>query len=78
MRMGIPICEYISDPRSYAYGDPRMHTAIPVCMILHMGIQDLISHMETISLCVQGSPYVNVPAICKRTRVYAKNHLEYC
>ena len=55
-----------------------MHTAIPVCIILHMGIQDLISHMETISLCVRESPYVNVPAICKHTRVYARNHLENC
>jgi hypothetical protein len=33
--------------------------------------------METISLCVRGSPYANVPAIWEHTRVYAKNHLEY-
>jgi hypothetical protein len=30
-----------------------MRTAIPVCIILHIGIQDLISHMETISLCIR-------------------------
>ena len=77
MRMGIPVCKYFSNPYPYAYRDSRMHTTIPVYIILHMGIQDLISHMKTISLCVQGSPYANVPAICKHTRVYAKNHLEY-
>jgi hypothetical protein len=78
MQTGIPICKYFSNPHPYAYRDPHMHTAIPVCIILHMGIQDLISHMETISLCVRESPYVNVPAICKHTRVYARNHLENC
>ncbi len=30
-----------------------MRTMIPVCIILHIGIQDLISHMETISLCIR-------------------------
>jgi hypothetical protein len=30
-----------------------MLTAIPICIILHIGIQDLISHMETISLCIR-------------------------
>ncbi len=49
---GIPICEYFSDPCPYAYGYPHMCTSIPVCIILHIGIQDLISHMETISLCI--------------------------
>ena len=38
-----------------------MHTLISVSIILHMGIQDLISHMETISLCIwlvtEISPY---------------------
>ncbi len=53
MQTGIPVCKYFSDPRPYAYGDPHMCTAIPVCIILHIGIQDLISHMETISLCIQ-------------------------
>jgi hypothetical protein len=76
MQTGIPVCRYFSDPCQYAYGDPRMHTLISVSIILHMGIQDLISHMETISSCIRGSPYENVPAICKRTRVYTKNHLE--
>jgi hypothetical protein len=53
MQTGIPVCKFFSDPRPYAYGDPHMRTAIPVCIILHMGIQDLISHMETISLCIR-------------------------
>jgi hypothetical protein len=61
MQTGIPVCEYFRDPRPYAYGDPHMRTAIPVCIILHIGIQDLISHMETISLCIwlvtEISPY---------------------
>ena len=30
-----------------------MHTAIPVCIVLHMGIQDLISHMETLPVCTR-------------------------
>ncbi len=53
MQAGIPICEYFSDPCPYAYGDPHMRTAIPICIIVHTGIQDLISHMETISLCIR-------------------------
>ena len=53
MRNGIPICELFSDPRPFAYGDPHMHTAIPVCKITHMGIQDLISHMEIFPVCIQ-------------------------
>ncbi len=61
MQTGIPICKYFSNPCPYAYGDPHMHTAIRVCIILHIGIQDLISHMETISLCIwlvtEISPY---------------------
>jgi hypothetical protein len=31
----------------------RMHTGIHICIILHIGIQDLISRMETISLCIR-------------------------
>ncbi len=53
MQTGILVCEYFSNPRPYAYGDPHMHTAIPICIILHRGIQDLISHMKTISLCIR-------------------------
>ncbi len=53
MRTGIPVCEYFSNPRPYAYGDPHMCTAIPICIIFHIGIQDLISYMETISLCIR-------------------------
>ena len=40
----------LSDPRPFAYCDPHMHTAI--WEITHMGIQDLISHMETFPLCI--------------------------
>ena len=47
--MLLPICAQFL----YANKDPRMRTAIPICIILHMGIQDLISHMETISLCIR-------------------------
>jgi hypothetical protein len=63
MRTGIPIsiCELFSDPRPFAYGDPHMHTAIPVCEITHMGIQDLISHVEIFPVCIrlvtEVSPY---------------------
>jgi hypothetical protein len=63
MRTGIPIsiCELFSDPRPFAYGDPHMHTAIPVCEITHMGIQDLISRMEIFPVCIrlvaEKSPY---------------------
>jgi hypothetical protein len=53
MQTGTPICEYFSNPRPYAYWDLHMRTAIPICIILHMGIQDLISYMETISLCIR-------------------------
>ena len=53
MRNGIPICEYFSDPCPLAYGDPHMHTAIPVCKITHMGIEDLISYMETFPVCIR-------------------------
>ncbi len=42
-----------SDPRPYAYGDPHMRTAIPICEISHMGIQVLFSHMGTNSLCIR-------------------------
>ncbi len=53
MRNGIPICEYFSDPCPYAYGDPHMYMVIPVCEITHMGIEDLISHMETFPVCIR-------------------------
>ena len=58
---GIPICKLFSNPHTFAYGDPHMHTAIPVWEITHMGIQDLISHMEIfpvyIWLVTEISPY---------------------
>jgi hypothetical protein len=58
---GIPICDFFSNPRPFAYGDPHMHTAIPVCDITHKGIQDLISRMEIFPICIQlvteKSPY---------------------
>ena len=53
MRNGIPICKIFSDPCPFAYGDPHMHTAIPVCKITHMGIQDLISRMEIFPVCIR-------------------------
>ena len=38
-----------------------MHTAIPVCEIMHMGIQDLISRMKIFPVCIRlvtkKSPY---------------------
>ncbi len=76
MQMGIPVCKYFSNSHPYAYRDPRKHTGIPVCIILHMGIQDLISHMETISYAYRDphmqtyQPYANVPEST------LKNHLE--
>ena len=54
MRTGIPIRErFLSDPRTFANGDPHMHTAIPVCKIMHMGIQDLIAHIEIFPVCIR-------------------------
>ena len=53
MRTEIPICELFSDPRPFTCGDPHMHTAIPVCKITHLGIQDLISHMEIFPVCIR-------------------------
>jgi hypothetical protein len=89
MRTGIPICKYFSNPRLYAYGDPHMRMAIPICIILHMGIQDLISHMETISLCIrlvtEISPYAyrHLTNPCMHTEIsvmlspYAYGDLQY-
>ena len=50
---GIPICEPFSDPCTFAYGDPHMHMAITVWENTHMGIQDLISHMEIFPVCIR-------------------------
>jgi hypothetical protein len=44
MRTGIPMWELFSDPSPYAYGDPRN---------LRIGIQDLISHMGIIPVCIR-------------------------
>ncbi len=52
MRNGIPICDFFSDPHQFAYGDPHMHTAIPVCKITHMGIQDLIVVVSRRSIAI--------------------------
>ena len=62
MRNGITICELFSNPRPFAYGDPHMHTAIPIFeTITHMGIQDLISHVKIFPVCIrlvtEKSPY---------------------
>ena len=32
---------------------PHMHTAIPVWEFTHMGIQDLISHLEIFPICIR-------------------------
>ncbi len=53
MQLGIPICDFFSNLRQYAYRDLHMRTAIPVCIILHMGIHELISHMETVPVCIR-------------------------
>ncbi len=51
-KRGSPYANILAIP-AYAYGDPHMRMAIPVCIILHIGIQDLNSHMKTISLCIR-------------------------
>ena len=35
------------------YGDPHIHMAIPAWKITHMGIQNLISHMEIFPVCTR-------------------------
>ena len=61
MRTWISICEFVSDPRPFAFGDPNMNTASLVCKITHMRIQDLISRMEIFPVCIrlvtEKSPY---------------------
>ena len=61
MRTGTPRMRTRSSPCPYAYGDPRMHTAIPICILSHMGIKSLISHMRTNPVCIrlvtEQSPY---------------------
>jgi hypothetical protein len=66
MQKGIPICKYFSDPRPYAYGDPHMRTAIPICIILNMGIQDLISH---VSSCPRMYTVIFNTPICVREKL---------
>ena len=61
MRTGTPRMRTRSSPCPYAYGDPHMHTAIPICILSHMGIKSLISHMRTNPVCIrlvtEQSPY---------------------
>ena len=72
MRTGIPICKHFSNPRPYAYGDPHMHTAIPVWeIILHMGIQDLISPMEIFPICIRLETEISLYA-------YGKTQIPVC
>ncbi len=55
-RMGtISLCirGLLSSPCLYAYGVPHMRTAIPICILSHMGVKSLISHMRTNTLCIQ-------------------------
>jgi hypothetical protein len=62
----IPICKLFSDPHPFTYGDPHMHTAIPVCKNTHTGIQDLISNMEILNIsCMHTVSYWNIP-VCIR------------
>ena len=84
MRMGIPICDFFSDPCPFAYKDPHMHTAIPVCKITHMGIQDLISRMEIFPICIrlvtEKSPYAYRDAqipVCIRGLVSIRSPYAY-
>ncbi len=67
----ISICELFSNPCTY--GDPHMHTAIPVWEITHMGKQDLISHMEIFPVCkrlvTEISPYAYGDRINPRMRI---------
>ena len=53
MRTGRLHMRIFSNPRPYAYGDPHMRTAIPICKISHMGKKILFSHMGTNSLCIR-------------------------
>ncbi len=53
MQTGIPICKYFSNPCLYVYGNPHMHTAIPVWKILLMWIQVVISHLEMVPICTR-------------------------
>jgi hypothetical protein len=61
MRTGTPRMRTRSSPCPYAYGDPRMRTAVPICILSHMGIKSLISHMRTNPVCIwlvtEQSPY---------------------
>jgi hypothetical protein len=43
MRTGTPRMRIRSRPCPYAYGDPHLHTAIPICILSHIGIKSLIS-----------------------------------
>jgi hypothetical protein len=70
MRTGIPICELFSDPRTFAYGDPHMHTAIPIWEITHMGIQDLISHMEIFPICIRLVTEISLYGDCTNPRMH--------
>jgi hypothetical protein len=61
MRMGIPVCTWRSpwDPYMppYAYGDPYMHTGIPICIwgdVMPYAYGDPQMHTG-ISLCTQVS-----------------------
>jgi hypothetical protein len=53
MRNGIPIFDIFSDPRPFAYSYPHMHAVLPICEIMHMGVKDIISHMEMFLICIR-------------------------
>jgi hypothetical protein len=53
MCTGTPHMRIPSSPCRYAYGVPRIRMAIPICILLHMGVESLISHMRTNTLCIR-------------------------
>ena len=78
MRTGTPRMRIPSGPCPYAYGVPHMHTAIPICIFLHMGVKSLISHMRTNTLCIRlvtdQSPYAY--RVLKNPRTHTGIHLQ--
>jgi hypothetical protein len=73
MQTGIPVCKYFSNPRPYAYGVPHMHTAIRVCIILHMGIQPppLCCRHHHRLCCASTSAAAALPLRCRQAATTA-------
>ena len=49
----ISLCVQGSPCGNFLVIPPHMHMAIPVWEFTHMGIQDLISHMEIFPICIR-------------------------